>query len=105
MKRFARTAAEFLTYIANNAGAIPNYAERWRYGERVATSFVESTVNLVVGKRFAKRQQMQWSKQGAHLLLQTRTRTLDGTLRPMFARWYPAMAANDPNAATRRLAA
>lgn len=38
---------------------IPNYAERWRYGERVATSFVESMVNLVVGKRFAKRQQMQ----------------------------------------------
>ena len=26
MKRFARTAAEFCTYVANNAGAIPNYA-------------------------------------------------------------------------------
>jgi len=29
------------------------------------------------------------------LLLQTRTRTLDGTLRDLFTRWYPAMAAND----------
>jgi hypothetical protein len=36
---------------------------------------------------------MQWSKQGAHLLLQTRT--LDGTLRDLFTTWYPAMAAND----------
>ena len=105
LKRFSRSANEFHTYIANNAHAIPNYAERWRYGERVATSFVEATVNLVVGKRFAKRQQMQWSKQGAHLLLQTRTRTLDGTLRPMFARWYPAMVANDQNTSTLRVAA
>ena len=105
MKRFARTAAEFRTYLANNAHAIPNYAERWRYGERVATSFVESTVNLVVGKRFAKRQQMQWSPQGAHLLLQTRTRTLDGTLRAMFARRYPGLAANDRDGSTLAAAA
>ena len=39
----------------NNAGMIPNYAERRRYGERVSTAFVESTVNVVVGKRFSKR--------------------------------------------------
>ena len=55
----------------------------------------KSTVNLVVGRRFAKKQQMQWSKAGAHLLLQTRTHTLDGTLRDLFTSWYPAMAAND----------
>jgi ferritin-like protein len=49
----------------------------------------------VVGKRFAKKQQIQWSKAGAHLLLQTRIQTLDGTLPEMFRKWYPAMAAND----------
>jgi hypothetical protein len=49
----------------------------------------------VVDKRFAKKQQMQWSKVGAHRLVQIRTRTLDGTLRETFAAWYPAMAAND----------
>ena len=38
-------------------------------------------MNAVISKRFAKRQQMQWTKRGAHLLLQTRTRALDGTLR------------------------
>ena len=37
----------------------------------------------------------QWSKKDAHRLLQTRTRTLDGTLRDLFTTWYPAMPAND----------
>jgi hypothetical protein len=38
--------------------------------ERISTAFVESTVNRVVSKRFAKKQQMQWSKKGAHRLPQ-----------------------------------
>ena len=84
-----------LTYIANNAAALPDYSERWFNGERISTAFAESTVNLVVSRRFAKKQQMQWSKQGAHRLLQTRTKALDGTLRDLFTTWYPAMAAND----------
>jgi hypothetical protein len=83
------------TYIANNAAAIITYSERWHNGERISTAFVESTVNRVVSRRFAKKQQMQWSKKGAHLLLQTRTKTFDGTLRDLFTRWYPGMAVND----------
>ena len=60
--------------------------------------------SVVVSKRFAKKQQMQWSKRGAHLLLQTRTRALDGTLRDLFVTWYPGMAANDHQAADRAAA-
>jgi hypothetical protein len=93
--RLVKAAASLATYIENNAAAIPNYSERWLNGERISTAFVESTLNLVVSRRFAKKQQMQGSKQGVHRLLQTRTRTLDGTLRNQFIRWYPAMAAND----------
>ena len=97
--RFTKAAEEFATYIRNNAGSLPNYGERWRNNERISTAFVESTVNIVVGKRFAKKQQMQWSKKGAHLLLQIRTQTLDGSLRNMFTKWYPAMVpANDTRA-------
>ena len=91
IKALRKAANEFQTYIANNAWMIPNYAERRRYGERVSTGFVESTVNTVVGKRFCKRQQMRWSKTGAHFMLQTRTRTLDDTLRKKFQQWYPGM--------------
>jgi hypothetical protein len=95
LQRFAKAATGLVTYIENNAAAISDYSERRRYAEPISTAFVESTVNLVVGKRFAKKQQMQWSKAGAHLLLQTRTQTLDGTLPDTFRKWYPAMAAND----------
>ena len=91
IRALRKAAAEFETCIANNQHMIPNHAERQRYGERVSTGFVESTVNTVVGKRFGKRQQMRWSKQGAHLVLQTRARTLDGTLRSKFEQWYPSM--------------
>ena len=91
IKTLFKTAAEFETYITNNKDMIPIYAERRRYGERVSTGFVESAVNTVVGKRFGKKQQMRWSKQGAHLMLQTRTRTLDRTLKAKFEQWYPGM--------------
>ena len=50
-----------------------------------------STANEVVSKRFCKKQQMQWSKPGAHLLLQTRVKTLNGELGTIFKRWYPDM--------------
>jgi hypothetical protein len=92
LRRFAKATHEFAVYIADNADSIINYGERFRAGERISTAFVESTVNTVIGKRFAKRQQMQWTPRGAHLLLQTRTRTLDGTLRSIFERWYPGLA-------------
>jgi hypothetical protein len=96
LRRFAKAAAAQVTYIDNNAAAaIPDYRERWRYAEPISTAFVEATVNFVVGKRFAKKQLMQWSKAGAHLLLQTRTQTLDNTLWATFRNWYPAMVAND----------
>ncbi len=95
LKKFTRLTTEFATYIANNLDSIPNYGERWRYGERISTAFAESTVNVVIDKRMSKRQPMQWTKQGAHRLLQIRTRTLDGTLRPTFEGWFPGLAAND----------
>jgi hypothetical protein len=50
---------EFDGYLQNNREFIPNYGERYRNGERIATGFVESTVNQVVSKRMVKRQQME----------------------------------------------
>ena len=104
LKKFARLTAEFATYIANNIGAIPNYGERWRHGERISTDFAKSAVNVVIDKRMSKRQQMQWTRRGAHHLLQVRTRTLDSTLRPTFETWFPGLAAND-DATARQVAA
>jgi hypothetical protein len=93
LKRLRRSVQEFSVYIRSNAGSLINDGERYRSGERISSAIAESTVNAVISKRFAKRQQMQWTKRGAHLLLQTRTRTLDGTLRATFERWYPGLLA------------
>jgi len=103
--KFTRAAHEFAVYIAINAGSLINYGERFRSGERISSCLAESTVNALISKRFAKRQQMQWTKRGAHLLLQTRTRTLDGTLRPLFERWYPGLANDNGNGAAKAAAA
>ena len=74
---------------------LANYGERFRSSERISSAIAESTVNAAVSKRFAKRQQMQWTRRGAHLP-QTRTHAFDGTLRPLFERWYPGMANDNP---------
>ena len=76
-------------YIERNGGFIPNYGERYRNGERISTGFVESAINQVVSKRMAKKQQMQWTQRGAHLLLQVRTRVLNEEWEDVFRRWYP----------------
>ena len=89
--RLIKALAALRTYIVHNRHVLPNYGERYHNGEAIATGFVESTVNEVVSKRFCKKQQMQWSKEGAHLLLQTRVRTLNGELGTIFKRWYPDM--------------
>jgi hypothetical protein len=88
-RKLLKAVEEFHTYIERNRAFIPNYGERYRYGERISTGFVESTVNQVISKRFCKKQQMQWTKRGAHLLLQTRVKTLNQELAAVFLRWYP----------------
>ena len=83
-KKLIRKLEEFETYIRNNSGFIPNYGERYRYGEVISTAFVESTINQVVSRRMVKKQQMCWSQRGAHFLLQVLTHALNDELRGMF---------------------
>ena len=91
-RKLLKAVTEFGTYVRANAGSIPNYGERYRSGEPISSSFVESTVNQVVSKRMVKKQQMRWSPRGAHLLLQVRTRVLNDDLAGDFHRWFPSFA-------------
>ena len=74
-------AQPLLTYVRSNKSAIVNYGARYRSGRRIATALAESGVNSLVARRMVKKQQMQWSKRGAHLLLQVRAAVLNGDLR------------------------
>ena len=91
VKKLFKMVREFESYILNNASYIPNYGERWRNGEAIATGFVESTVNQVLSKRFVKKQQMRWTPKGVHLLLQVRMLVLNKELESKFQQWYPGL--------------
>jgi hypothetical protein len=55
----------------------------------MSTGVVESPVNQVISKRFGKKPQMAWTPRGAHLLLQIRTRVLNGDWEAACREWYP----------------
>jgi len=68
-----------------------------RHGEPIATGFVESAVNHAGSERFVKQQQMRWTPNGAHRVLQVRTRVLNQQLRKDFERWHPQLRSDsDP---------
>jgi hypothetical protein len=99
-RKLLKAVEAFHTYINRNRAFIPNDGERYRYGERSSTGFVESTIHQVISKRFCTRQQMQWTKRGAHLLLQTRVKALNHELGAVFHRWYPDLQLDEePQAA------
>ncbi len=95
-RKLLEAVGEFDSYVRANTERIPNYGERYRAGETISTSFVESAVNQLVSKRMVKKQQMRWTPQGAHLLLQVRARVLNDQLAEDFHRWYPAFT-NTPD--------
>jgi hypothetical protein len=90
-KKMLQAVREFNGYITANENYIVNYGDRYRNGETISTAFVESTVNEVISKRFVKKQQMRWTKVGAHNLLQVRTQVLNDDFYQLFCKWYPGM--------------
>jgi hypothetical protein len=53
-RKLLKVVTEFSGYIRANGACIPNYGERWRFGEAISSAFVESAVNQVVSKRMVK---------------------------------------------------
>ena len=90
--RLLHLAQPLLTYVRSNQDAIIDYGARFRSGRRIASALAESAVNSLVARRMVKKQQMQWSKRGAHLLLQVRAAVLNGDLRECLAYKPPKQA-------------
>ncbi len=91
IQKMLQAVREFNGYITANENYIVNYGDRYHNGETISTAFVESTVNEVISKRFVKKQQMRWTKEGAHRLLQVRIQVLNDELQQTFRNWYPGM--------------
>jgi hypothetical protein len=62
-----------------------NYGDRYHNGETISTAFVESTVNEVISNRFVKKQQMRWTKEGAHHLLHIWVQVINDDLKRKLA--------------------
>ena len=91
IQKMLQAVREFNGYITANENYIVNYGDHYRNGETISTAFVESTVNEVISKRFVKKQQMRWTKEGAHHVLQIRIQVLNDDLQQTFCKWYPGM--------------
>src|SRR5262245_15638321 len=89
-RKLLKAVEEFSTYIQRNRGFIPNYGERYRQNETISTGFVE--FHRKPGRQQAVCQEAADAVDtaGAHLLLQTRTKVLNGDLEETFRRCYPA---------------
>jgi hypothetical protein len=67
-----------LSYLEHHKDVLIDYRQWKIKGRRISTSFVESTINRLIGRRMCKGQQMCWSPKGAHALLQVRAALLNG---------------------------
>jgi hypothetical protein len=68
-------------YLDLNRKYLVNYDWRYRRGMPISSSIAESAVNEVVSLRCAKKRQMRWTDEGAHLLVQVRVAALNGELK------------------------
>ena len=94
-QKLARALRELDHYLRANRSSIPNYGDPYRNEEAISSAVAESTVNQIVSRRFTKKQHMRWTRRGAHLLLQVRTRALDETLSANFQCWYSGMRTDE----------
>lgn len=67
-----------MTYIENNASNIVNYHARRLKGLPYTSNLAESSVNALINSRQKRTQKMQWSRDGAHAILQIRTLVFSG---------------------------
>ena len=68
-------------YLESNEKYLVNDGWRYRRGMPISSSIAESAVNEVVSLRCAKKRQMRWTAEGAHLLSQVRVTALNGELK------------------------
>ncbi|MBC7501154.1 MAG: hypothetical protein H7315_11750 [Herminiimonas sp.] len=64
-------------YLEKNIDTLIDYRTWQKSGRRIATGFVESSINRIIGRRMCKDQQMRWTPIGAHCVAQIRVALLN----------------------------
>lgn len=60
-------------YLNNNKSYIINYSDRKKQGLVFTSQVAESNIESLINKRFKKLNKMQWTREGAHSILQIRS--------------------------------
>lgn len=63
---------ELINYINNNINSIVNYEERKNKNQPFTSQLAEASINSIINER-QKNKKMQWTREGAHNILQIRT--------------------------------
>jgi hypothetical protein len=77
------------SYLNSNVESLIDYRTWQRVGGRIATGFVESSINRIVGRRMCKSQHMRWSRVGAHSVVQVRVALLNQEFDELARRQFP----------------
>jgi len=86
--KLASALPDLVRYVELNRDSMPNYGLRYRSGQRISTSFAESSVNEIISHRMAKRQQMRWNRHTAPEFLRVRVHVLNDTIKNAFRRMH-----------------
>ncbi|AGW90234.1 MULTISPECIES: ISKra4 family transposase [Cupriavidus] len=78
-----------ISYLNSNLESLIDYRARQRVGRRIATGFVESSINRIIGRRMCKSQHMRWSRTGAHRVVQVRVALLNQEFHELAQRDFP----------------
>lgn len=62
-----------ITYLSNNISKLINYMERKTNNLPYTSNVAEATVESQINVRFNRKQNMQWTRENAHNVLQFRT--------------------------------
>ena len=65
--------SDLYEYIARNKKYIVNYQQRQEAKLPFTSTYAESSVNTIINQRQKNDKKMQWSRDGAHNILQIRT--------------------------------
>ena len=73
MEKITKLLEQLYEYIERNKKYLGNHRERKVAGLPFTSTMAESSVNCLINTRQKGNQKMQWSRQGAHDVLQIRT--------------------------------
>jgi len=88
LARLSGALRYLVVYLNTNRDSLPNYSQRFRANQPIATGWVEPMVNKIIAKRMVKKQQMRWNRFTVQPFPTLRVHVLNATLEQAFCIWY-----------------